>query len=104
MVELDNIHVDDANSRVVVEFTPTIPHCSLATLIGLTIKVKLIRSLPARMKVGIRVAKGTHNNEDDINKQLNDKERVAAAIENKHLINLVNQGVHNVDNIQEIIK
>lgn len=32
-------------------FTPTIPHCSMATLIGLSIKVKLLRSLPQRFKV-----------------------------------------------------
>ena len=34
-----------------VEFTPTIPHCSMATLIGLSIRVKLLRSLPTRFKV-----------------------------------------------------
>lgn len=34
-----------------IEFTPTIPHCSMATLIGLSIKVKLLRSLPDRFKV-----------------------------------------------------
>ena len=56
------------------------------------------------MKVRVRVAKGTHNNEDDINKQLNDKERVAAAIENKHLLNLVNQGVYNAHNLETIFK
>lgn len=36
-----------------IEFTPTIPHCSMATLIGLSIKVKLLRSLPDRFKVCI---------------------------------------------------
>lgn len=43
--------VNDAQSTVGVEFTPTIPHCSMATLIGLSIKVKLLRSLPDRFKV-----------------------------------------------------
>lgn len=43
--------VSDAESTVSVEFTPTIPHCSMATLIGLSIKVKLLRSLPDRFKV-----------------------------------------------------
>lgn len=43
--------VNDAESTVSVEFTPTIPHCSMATLIGLSIKVKLLRSLPDRFKV-----------------------------------------------------
>ena len=27
VMTLENIHVDDANSRVKVYFTPTIPHC-----------------------------------------------------------------------------
>lgn len=43
--------VNDEESTVGVEFTPTIPHCSMATLIGLSIKVKLLRSLPERFKV-----------------------------------------------------
>ncbi len=34
-----------------VQFTPTVPHCSLATLIGLCIRVKLERSLPQKHKV-----------------------------------------------------
>lgn len=46
--------VDDAASTVGIEFTPTIPHCSMATLIGLSIKVKLLRSLPDRFKVRLR--------------------------------------------------
>lgn len=48
--------VNDAESTVAVEFTPTIPHCSMATLIGLSIKVKLIRSLPERFKVSNQIA------------------------------------------------
>lgn len=43
--------INDAESIVGIEFTPTIPHCSMATLIGLSIKVKLLRSLPNRFKV-----------------------------------------------------
>ena len=54
-------------------FTPTVPHCSLATLIGLTIRVKLMRTLPKRFKVHINVTAGSHSNEVDVNKQLNDK-------------------------------
>lgn len=47
--------VNDAESTVSVEFTPTIPHCSMATLIGLSIKVKLLRSLPDRFKVSRQI-------------------------------------------------
>ena len=34
-----------------VQFTPTVQHCSMATLIGLCIRVKLMRVLPSRFKV-----------------------------------------------------
>jgi hypothetical protein len=38
-----------------VQFTPTVEHCSMATLIGLCIRVKLLRCLPTRFKVDIQV-------------------------------------------------
>jgi len=82
---------DGSRSHVLVEFTPTIPHCSMATLIGLCIRVRLLRSLPERFKVDIRVRKGSHQSENSVNKQLNDKERVAAALENQHLLGVVQQ-------------
>uniref|UniRef100_A0AAY5K531 MIP18 family-like domain-containing protein n=2 Tax=Esox lucius TaxID=8010 RepID=A0AAY5K531_ESOLU len=85
------ILVNDQQNTVGVEFTPTIPHCSMATLIGLSIKVKLLRSLPERFKIDVRITPGTHASEDAVNKQLADKERVAAALENSQLLEVVNQ-------------
>ncbi|CAB4064202.1 PIGO [Lepeophtheirus salmonis] len=83
VVSLENIRVKD--SCVSVRFTPTIPHCSLATLIGLAIKTKLLRSLPLHFKIDVSITPGSHSSEKPINKQLADKERVAAALENKEL-------------------
>ena len=40
VVTEEQISVDDPGSAVEVQFTPTIPHCSMATLIGLAIRVK----------------------------------------------------------------
>jgi metal-sulfur cluster biosynthetic enzyme len=91
VVTEEQIEVDDAGSRVVIQFTPTIPHCSMATLIGLAIRVKLLRSLPDRFKVDVSIRPGTHASEQAVNKQLADKERVAAALENSHLLSVVNQ-------------
>ncbi|KAI0229977.1 MIP18 protein galla-2 [Massospora cicadina] len=91
VTQLEHIYVNDESNLVKVEFTPTIPHCSMATLIGLCIRVRLLRSLPPRFKIDIAVRKGTHQSELAVNKQLNDKERVAAAMENQHLIDIVNQ-------------
>ena len=42
---------DRAHTGGRVQFTPTVQHCSLATLIGLCLRVKLMRALPPRFKV-----------------------------------------------------
>ena len=76
VVSVGNVQVRDSEDRVHVAFTPTVPHCSMATLIGLSIRVKLLRVLP-------------HSSELAVNKQLNDKERVAAALENPNLLEKV---------------
>ncbi|XP_067853628.1 cytosolic iron-sulfur assembly component 2B [Heptranchias perlo] len=91
VVEQVRVNVTDQENSVSVAFTPTIPHCSMATLIGLSIKVKLLRSLPERFKVDVHITPGTHASENAVNKQLADKERVAAALENSHLLEVVNQ-------------
>ncbi|XP_073307051.1 protein AE7 [Primulina huaijiensis] len=87
----DAIEVDDKQSHVRITFTPTVEHCSMATVIGLCLRVKLMRCLPPRYKVDIRVAPGTHATEAAVNKQLNDKERVAAALENPNLVEMVDE-------------
>ena len=63
----------------------------MATLIGLSLRVKLWRSIPARFKVVVRIERGTHNSEHAVNKQLADKERVRAALENDALLGVVNR-------------
>ncbi|KAL8616387.1 Cytosolic iron-sulfur assembly component 2B [Nucella lapillus] len=91
VLEESKVTVNDEEESVHIFFTPTIPHCSMATLIGLAIRVKLLRALPARFKVDVQITPGSHASEEAINKQLADKERVAAALENSHLLNVVNQ-------------
>ena len=83
--------MDDACGRISVSFTPTVQHCSMATLIGLSLRVKLMRVLHPRFKVDIRVSPGSHASEAAVNKQLNDKERVCAALENPNLIQMVDR-------------
>lgn len=70
---------------VLVEITPTITHCSLATVIGLGVRVRLEQALPPNYRVDVRVKENTHSQDDQVNKQLADKERVAAALENDTL-------------------
>ena len=68
VVHTRGITIDEALKVVRVEFTPTIPGCGMATLIGLMIKVKLQRSLPDHYKSDIYIEKGKHSTEEDINK------------------------------------
>jgi metal-sulfur cluster biosynthetic enzyme len=89
VVEPKLIRVDDDRSRIFVQFTPTVPHCSMTTLIGLCIRVKLMRCLPRRFKIDVKLTPGSHDQEVQVNKQLSDKERVAAALENPGLLDVV---------------
>lgn len=89
VVDEQLVTVDDAGGAVRVQFTPTVSHCSMATLIGLCLRVKLLKCLPPRFKVDIQVTPGSHSSEAAVNKQLNDKERVAAALENPNLLDMV---------------
>lgn len=81
----NNITVDSNTKFIKVYFTPTIPNCSMSTLIGLMIKVKLLNTVSSKYKVDVFIEPGKHYTEDAINKQLNDKERVYAAMEADHL-------------------
>ncbi|KAI1076154.1 hypothetical protein F5B20DRAFT_594236 [Whalleya microplaca] len=94
VVNLPDIHISpppsaaaDPNTltRVLVEITPTITHCSLATVIGLGVRVRLEQALPPNYRVDVVIKEGTHSQDDQVNKQLADKERVAAALENDTL-------------------
>lgn len=91
VVDQDHITVNNKSNEIEVNFTPTIPHCSMATLIGLSLRVQLLRALPTRYKVNVTVTPGSHASESAVNKQLNDKERVAAALENPNLTEVINQ-------------
>ncbi|KAJ7702229.1 hypothetical protein B0H17DRAFT_1043266 [Mycena rosella] len=84
-----------SGNRVMVEFTPTVPHCGMSTLIGLSIRVRLLRALPSRFKIDITLKPGSHQSELAVNKQLNDKERVAAALENPVLVQTLEQSLVN---------
>lgn len=63
VLTLEGIEADDAGSHVSVHFTPTIPHCSMSSLIGLCIRVRLERSLPPRFKIDVNVTPGSHESE-----------------------------------------
>ncbi|XP_064608903.1 cytosolic iron-sulfur assembly component 2A-like [Liolophura sinensis] len=89
--------IDEDQYLVNIEFTPTIPHCSLASIIGLCLRTKVQRGLPDKHKIDIFIKKGTHSTGDEITKQINDKERIMAAMENPNLRELVDRCVKDED-------
>ncbi|KAL8732633.1 MAG: hypothetical protein Q9166_002608 [cf. Caloplaca sp. 2 TL-2023] len=84
-----NITPLPAITTVTVLVTPTITHCSLATVIGLGVRVRLEQALPPRFRVDVRIKEGTHSTAEQVNRQLGDKERVAAALENGTLMGVL---------------
>jgi metal-sulfur cluster biosynthetic enzyme len=94
VVNVPDIHISPAPlgppdlnviTDVLVECTPTVNHCSLATVIGLAVRVRLEQALPPNYRIDVRMKDGSHAQDDQVNKQLADKERVAAALENDTL-------------------
>lgn len=62
VVQREHIEVNETDQMVQVRFTPTIPHCSMATLIGLCIQIKLKNALPPRYWVTQHIFYQTHSN------------------------------------------
>ena len=94
VVNLEDLVVDAEHNSVTIWWTPTIPKCSMALIIGLSISSKLRRCLPMSWRMRILCKEGTHENELELNKQINDKERATAAIENPNLLKLINQCIN----------
>lgn len=57
------VHKRGRHELVDVEFRPTVPHCSLATLIGLCIRTKVLQSIP-HIKFSIHIREGSHQTAD----------------------------------------
>lgn len=108
VIDMDSISIRHPSNdspgfgKITVTFTPTVPHCSLASIIGLSIYSKLRQSpllIPPGdryYKLNVVCAKGSHTSADDINRQLTDKERVSAAFENPKINALLSQCIDNL--------
>ena len=69
----------------------------MAALIGLCLKIKLKRELPRIFRVLVYISPGSHVQEIEVNKQVNDKDRVSAALTNKYLLSAVEECLKGVD-------
>ncbi|GBN65406.1 MIP18 family protein galla-1 [Araneus ventricosus] len=93
-----SVKLNSKCSVVTIELTPTVPHCELATILGLCVRVKLERYWGNRYKLDIFLKEGTHTSAHSLSKQLNDKERIAAAMENSELRRIVEDCIKEEDN------
>eukprot|EP00747_Dinoflagellata_sp_TGD_P118054 gnl/TRDRNA2_/TRDRNA2_172726_c0_seq1.p1 gnl/TRDRNA2_/TRDRNA2_172726_c0~~gnl/TRDRNA2_/TRDRNA2_172726_c0_seq1.p1 ORF type:complete len:155 (-),score=12.83 gnl/TRDRNA2_/TRDRNA2_172726_c0_seq1:35-499(-) len=62
IVDLSKIYVNNRIGTITLQFTPTVPHCSVASLIGLTIKAQLMRLVPKRFgsQIWVLISPGAH--------------------------------------------
>ena len=88
IISLDDILVDNINRIIKVYFTPTIDNCGFASLIGLSIKKKLLNFISPRYNIDVFIKEPKNESDKNINKQMNDKERLEASNLNKNLVNL----------------
>ncbi|AFN83933.1 hypothetical protein EROM_101180 [Encephalitozoon romaleae SJ-2008] len=96
-ISIGLINSDDATlsiglpiKYVRVMFKPTIPHCSMAAVIGLCIKAQLSRYIKNHF-IQVHIINDGHVNFKALNKQLDDKDRVLAAMENETLFDLMKE-------------
>ncbi|KAK6613582.1 hypothetical protein H4I95_01926 [Botrytis cinerea] len=80
VVKLEDVHLASP---------PDLTNPQHSTVIGLGVRVRLEQALPPGYRVEVKIKKDTHSQADEVNKQLADKERVAAALENDNLMNLL---------------
>lgn len=73
-----------------ISFSPTVPHCSMTGIIGLCVIWKVSSCVMLGGKhLRVSVKDGTHNSSKALNKQLHDKERVLAALENQSMMDVI---------------
>ena len=66
-------------------FTPTIETCTLASLIGLFIKKKPMNFIPGIYDINVLIKNTKSDADINLNKQINDKERIAASNMNDNI-------------------
>ncbi|XBH72913.1 hypothetical protein VPH35_100116 [Triticum aestivum] len=47
----ESVSVDDKLGHIQITFTPTVQHCTMATVIGLCLRLKLMQNFPPHFKV-----------------------------------------------------
>eukprot|EP00916_Digyalum_oweni_P022486 GHVL01037275.1.p1 GENE.GHVL01037275.1~~GHVL01037275.1.p1 ORF type:complete len:131 (+),score=29.95 GHVL01037275.1:62-454(+) len=95
VVTEDSVNVDEYKGIINIKIQPTIPSCHLAPIIALSIRHKIdgdfghLRRLSDGRRFKTDLAVIGHDEHVELTKQINDKERVAAAMHNEAIIKLV---------------
>lgn len=99
VVDLSKIEIFNKKTKygrtiqcIKVLFTPTVPHCSMASIIGLSI-IKVLSFFFKKQFIRVEITEDGHSDWKGINKQLDDKDRVLAAFENQAICDLIDQCV-----------
>ena len=99
VINEDSVQVSEMSNgyEINIIWEPTAPHCSFANNIALSIMYKIKQDLSdINMKVSIILKEGSHLTKPEskfylVDKQINDKERVAAAFENNLVLEMLNE-------------
>lgn len=82
VTEEENTEKEEKWKIISIEIIPTIPHCSMVGLIGLSILYKLSRIISSKYIVKVHIKKGTHTLDEEMTRQLADNERTFSAFVN----------------------
>ena len=76
-----------------VRLKPTNAHCHLIQQIALAVHLRLRRELAHVMEYKVRVIcfGSSHARQEEVEKQMNDKERIAAALENEQIVHYLDE-------------
>ena len=88
IISLEDISVDNDNRLITVYFTPTIANCGFASFIGLSIKKKLLNFISPKYNIDVLIKEPKNESDKNLNKQMNDKERLEASYLNEKLVDL----------------
>ncbi len=104
IVSLEEISVDNENRLITVYFTPTIENCTFASFIGLSIKKKLLNFISPKYNIDVIIKEPKNENDKNLNKQMNDKERLEASNLNKNIVDLYSAVSIDIDEYLNFLK
>ena len=104
IISLDDIIVDNTNRIITVYFSPTIENCGFASLIGLSIKKKLLNFISPKYSIDVLIREPKNESDKNLNKQINDKERLEASNLNKNIADFCATATINTEEYLEFLK